>query len=276
MFIFWFRVDTDDTVQKRGLSIFHDEICFVIAMKCSFPKPFPTVCFSLKWYPRSPPVTASLCLVFVSTLHPTFFGFMTVRCQPCQNSAMICSRGLWFNSRDQSIAYLIISVYLCNGTFTIIFPKRHVFDLEIPLISWMFHTSSYICFNSLSHISSCTLFFASQVGSRVETVVSGEEEGERCRNWLEGSLALLEWPFDICYPKQIRNVWWMTMTGLWSILSVTTYKHDGPACASKPGSLFWELKVGQFHPISAFGWVTVLKWLAHWQAFPKDSTSSCI
>ena len=76
--------------------------------------------------------------------------------------------------------------------------------------------------------------------------------------------------------KQIWKVWWMTMTGLWSILSETSYKHDGPACASKSRSLLWELKVGQFHPISAFGWVTVLKWLAQWQAFPKDSTSSCI
>ena len=221
-----------------------------------FQNHFPRVCFSLKWYPRSPPVTASLCLVFavfVSTLHPTFFGFMTVRCQPCQNSAMICSRGLWFNSRGSKYSIsdhicLFMQWYIYNH-----FSQTTCFWSRNSLISWMFHTSSYICFNSLSHISSCTLFFASQVGSRVETVVSGEEEGERCRNWLEGSLALLEWPFDICYPKQIRNVWWMTMTGLWSILSVTTYKHDGPACASKPGSLFWELKVGQFHPISAFG-----------------------
>lgn len=52
-----------------------------------------------------------------------------------------------------------------------------------------------------------------------------------------------------------------------NLLSETTYKHDGPACASKSGFLFWELKVGQFHPISAFGWVTVLKSLAQWQAY---------
>lgn len=100
------------------------------------------------------------------------------------------------------------------------FPKRHVFDLEIPLISWMFHTFSYIYFNSFRTSQVVPFFSPPKSGreSRPWFQVRKKEKGAET-GWKE-ALALLEWPFDICYPKQIRKVWWMTMTGLWSIFWV--------------------------------------------------------
>ena len=154
-----------------------------------------------------------------------------------KNPPMICSRGLWFNSRDQSIAYLIISVYLCNGTFTIIFPK----DVEIPLIFMnVSDTSSYI----LLHFTFADLqlypFFQPPKSGR-EMSSPGEEEGERCRNWLEGSLpALLKsgrcWYMDVSKNRGKPPKWMVkimeNLFNPWMIWGETPYFWETPIMLS--------------------------------------------
>ncbi len=100
----WLIVITFPT-EKRGLTVIHEEICFILAMKCWFAKAFRTACFELLIGKIITSDYVSICG------YSTSYFFCSWMCA-CQ-TAMICSKGSWFNS-DQCnyIFYLIIFFYI--------------------------------------------------------------------------------------------------------------------------------------------------------------------